>query len=97
MTKPMEITVGMYGSCIFESMLKETPEQMGAHWASIREKAEPLVRELLRLNSEMKPSSYRIIGLKDASGKEQLSSPQRVRKAQKKLWGIKASEVAEKR
>lgn len=76
-------------------MLKETPEQMGKHWASIREKAEPLVRELLRLNSEMKPGGYRIIGYTDASGKKQLSDHQQVRNAQKELWGIKASEATE--
>jgi len=95
MTKPKEIAVGDYGRFMFESMLKETPEQMGKHWASIREKAEPLVRELLRLNSEMKPGSYRIIGYKDATGKEQLADHQRVKKAQEQLWGVKAGELAE--
>lgn len=95
MTKPMEITIGDYGRFMFESMLKDTPEQMGTHWASIRVKAEPLVRELLRLNSEMKPDGYRLIGYKDESGKIHLSDHQRVRKAQEQLWGVKAGELTD--
>lgn len=93
--KPMEISIGDYGRHIFDVMAKEDPAHMPDHFKSIREKAEPLVRELLRLNSEMQPSGYRIIGYKDASGKKQLSERQRIAIAQKRLWGVEAGELAE--
>jgi hypothetical protein len=61
----MEIDVGNYGRMIFELVLsnnKYCPE----HWKSIIDKAEPLVKELLALNDEMKvdghESKYTIVG-----------------------------------
>jgi len=91
----MEITVGDYGRAMFEMMMsypKNNPNGYydPPHWASIREKAEPLVRELLRLNEEMKPSGYRLIGYTDNTGKIHLPKHERAQLAQKQLWGVVA-------
>lgn len=85
----MEISVGQYGHYMFETMCGQ-PEDMPPHWRSIREKAEPLVAELIRLNDEMKPNGYKLTG-QLPGGKIQQTEFNRIRKTQELLWGVEAS------
>lgn len=88
----MEIKIGHYGRMMFEIM---TGKDSGLqHWESIRARAEPLVRELLRLNEEMKPNGgYQITGYINEKGKKKLSKHERIDLAQQKLWGVPAEEL----
>lgn len=88
----MELKVGEYGRHLFEIMTSKKNSQSD-HWESIRKKAEPLVRELIKLNSEMKGGGYQIVGYTDESGKEKLSEFKRIEMAQDKLWKVKASSL----
>ncbi len=90
----MEVTIGEYGRMMFEMMVGGK-KNMPDHWKSIANKAEPLVRELIKLNDEMKPGSYDIIGYKGTDGKKKLSKHERIRLAQKRLWGTKAGTLKE--
>lgn len=87
----MEVTIGDYGRMMFEMMTgkyKDMPE----HWRSIYGKAEPMIRQLVELNNEMKGGGYRIVGyIKD--GKKVLSGWEAVRLAQKRLWGAKIGDL----
>lgn len=88
----MEIDVDDYGKHLFSSML-EKKGTAGQHWESIRSKAEPLVRELIRLNSEMKGGGYKLVGYKDESGKEILPDHKRITKAQEELWSVYTADL----
>lgn len=68
----MEISVGNFGRMMFEVMLgggKHIPE----HWDSIRSEVEPLVRQLLMLNSKMAGGGYQIYGYVGDDGEMVLS------------------------
>jgi hypothetical protein len=85
MPKEFEISIGEYGSYLFESVV--SPQPSADHWESIRAKAEPLVRQLIALNEEMTGGGYKLTGyVKD--GKEQLASHQRIAQAQEQLWSV---------
>lgn len=88
----MEIKVDEFGRYLFSSMLQKKG-QAGEHWESIRAKAEPLVRELLKLNAEMKGGGYKLVGYVDENGKKTLSNHQRVEAAQLALWKIPSSDL----
>lgn len=83
----MEIKASEYGMYLFNSMLQKKGST-SEHWESIREKAEPLVRELIRLNSEMKGGGYKLTGYVDEDGKEKLTDQQRIKIVQEKLWKV---------
>lgn len=89
----MEVTIGDYGRMMFEIMTGKY-EDMPKHWASISEKAKPLVSELIKLNSEMQKQggSYEIVGYTE-NGKKKLSEWERVKKIQEHLWGVKAKKL----
>lgn len=84
-----EIDVGAYGRMMFEQMTSANSNNID-HWESIRAKAEPLVRELIKLNEEMKPTGYNILGYSE-KGKKKLSKHERIDAAQEKLWKVEAS------
>ncbi len=89
----MELTVGDYGSHLFKIMAGK--DRSLEHWESIRAKAEPLVRELIRLNSEMSNGGYTIVGYADEKGKSKLSKVERIIEAQKRLWTVKVGKLKE--
>ena len=86
----MEIEIGDYGQIIFEMMVGDTGE-LPDHWARARHRAEPLVRQLIRLNGELR-LGYELIGYKDDNGKLILSKAQKIDKAQK-TWAVPAKEL----
>lgn len=90
----MELTIGDYGKYLFEQMTKDKKHNNSDHWESIRKKSEPLVRELIKLNSEMKGGGYILVGYVDESGKEKLPDHKRILLAQEKLWNVKVSKLA---
>ena len=93
MAKKMELEIGEYGGFLFRVMANK-PEHMD-HWESIRKKAEPLVRELIRLNEEMEGGGYKLVGYAENGGKVKLTNSQRIDYAQEKLWMVSASELKE--
>lgn len=88
----MEMTLFDYGGHLFNVMASNEIRYI-KHWESIREKAEPLVRKLIRLNNEMEGGGYQIVGYTDVGGKKKLSKYERIDRSQKKLWGVKASKL----
>ena len=88
----MELTVAEYGRHLFSTMLSKNGSS-GEHWESIREKAEPLVRQLIKLNSEMKNGGYNLVGYVDEYGKEKLPDHKRISLTQEKLWKVSTSEL----
>lgn len=88
----MEINVAAYGKIMFEMMTSEYKD-LPKHWQSIYVKAEPLVKELIRLNNEMSNGGYEIYGCKNNLGEPILSKWDKINKAQKQLWGIKANKL----
>ena len=82
----MEISIGDYGRMMFEMVAAEKGEDMSDHWKSIKEKAQPLVQQLIALNQYL---GYEIVGQLEGK-KRKLSKLDRIREAQKKLWGVKA-------
>lgn len=85
----MDIQIGDYGRMIFEQMLHAGRNPMPlSHWESIRKEAEPLVRQLLALNSKMKGVEYKIRGRYD--GQEHYSDDEKIRKMINELLGVSA-------
>lgn len=93
MTKKFELSVGDYGRRLFQIMTDDNSHV--DHWESIREKAEPLVRQLIALNSEMKGGGYKITGYKTGRGKKILSNEQRIELAQRNHLGIEIGKCKE--
>ncbi len=92
--KPIELTPEQYASHLFSTMLDKSGSG-SPHWESIRAKAEPLVRQLIALNDEMKGGGYVITGIeKIVNGKTKVILPkhERVRLAREKLWGCTAGD-----
>ena len=90
----METTIGNYGRMIFEMMCVKNG--LPDHWESIKTKAQPLVQELIRLNSEMKPVGYDIIGTYDENGRKKLSKSKRIEIAQEMMWQVEATTLKTK-
>jgi hypothetical protein len=87
----MEVKIGDYGRMMFEMMEEgKLSGHLPPHWESIREKAQPLVKQLIALNDEMVGGGYVIVGRK-VKGKKVLSKAERIKRAQKKLWEVEAS------
>ncbi len=93
MDKKFEVSIGDYGRMMFEMMTNSGEYHMPKHWSGIKDRAEPLVRELLRLNDEM---GYEIIGYHDEKGRKKISKRERIRQAQKKMWLVKANTLEER-
>ena len=93
----MELKIGDYGRALFEQMINSTQTAVLVdgigHWESIREKAEPLVRELIKLNSEMGGGGYQLVGYTDETGKQKLPNHKRIRLSQEKLWKVNINEL----
>lgn len=91
----METSIGEYGKMMFEQMIGVSDQYRGRpdHWESIREKAEPLVRELVKLNEEMTGGGYTLVGYKTKDNKPVKTSYQRIDEAQVKMWGINPNDV----
>jgi hypothetical protein len=91
MPEDFEIDVVAFGEMVIRTVLRE--DRLGSHipehWASIIEKARPLVHQLIALNDEMKPNGYVLTGYKK-DGKKVLTKDQRMKAAQGKLWGTTA-------
>lgn len=87
----MEVRIEEYGKMMFQIMTSENSHS--EHWESIRKEAEPLVKELIKLNNKMKGGGYKIVGYRDDSGKMNLPTHRRIEIAQEKLWMIKASKL----
>jgi hypothetical protein len=101
----MEIKIGDYGRMLFENFAtaKYGPDSdhwdnMPEHWRSIAAKAIPLIQQLIALNDEMvvdgKPGGYKLTG-HVVAGKKQLTNFERIRQAQKQLWGVQAKKCKE--
>lgn len=86
----MELKIGDYGKILFEQMVNSNGID---RWESIREKAEPLVRELIKLNSEMDGGGYQLVGYTDETGKQKLPNHKRIRLSQEKLWKVNINEL----
>ncbi len=89
----MEIEIGDYGKYLFQQMVKEEQYRTNDHWESIRKKAEPLVRELIKLNSAMKGGGYKLVGYVDDSGKTKLPDHKRIKLVQEKLWKVSSDKL----
>ncbi len=93
----MEISIGDYGRMMFE-MMTATDDYPPDHWLSIKLDAEPLVRRLIALNTEMevdgKKGGYKIVGYKEGD-KKKLSEYERIVLAQKKMLTVKAKSLKE--
>ncbi len=100
--KRMEVSVGDYGRMIFEMTIGDgyagRRDDLPVHWASIFDKAEPLVRQLLALNEEMVGETgkgYKITGYIKEGGKKVRPDHERIQMAQEALWKVKASTLKE--
>lgn len=84
----MELKVKEYAALLFENMLNTNNTGL-EHWESIRAEAEPLVRQLVALNSKMKGGGYQLYGFK-VDDKPVLARHQRVSEAQRRTLGVQA-------
>lgn len=87
----MEVTIGTYGRMMFE-IITGNKKDLPPHWDAIYDEAKPLVEELIKLNNKM---GYRITGYRDSSGKKRRTNNERIRLAQKELWGAKIGDLKE--
>ena len=87
--KIMEVTFGDYGRMMFENMLN--PGRQIPHWESIRAEAEPLVRQLVELNSKMSTGGYQLYG--HINGKEVFRKSDYASEAIKLTWGVPVSKL----
>jgi hypothetical protein len=90
----MELTIEQYGQHLFGAMVGSKNHSPPEHWESIRAKAEPLVRQLIALNAEMKGGGYTLVGYTE-NGKEIKSELERIREAQAQTWLVTASTLKE--
>ena len=96
----MELTARNLGEVIFDVMVGNGRTSHFKHWEAIRPQAEPLVRQLLALvkvlpEMEGIQVKYEITDYYDENGKYILSRLNRIRAAQKQLWGERVADLRE--
>jgi len=90
----IELGIGEYGRCMFE-MIAGKKYDLPSHWESIREKAEPLVRQLIALNAEMNNGGYQLYGYVNSDGKFVLPEHLRIAEARRRLWLVEVGSLKE--
>jgi hypothetical protein len=89
----IELQIEEYGRVLFRAMT-EGDEHASSFWSNIRAEAKPLVEQLIALNDKLEGGGYELVGMV-SKGKVKLTRLQRIKEAQKKLWGVAARKVKE--